>query len=348
MAKDKFAKERKRAKRKQAERARDQQRNAENRRAAEMLIEGIDRRTPRGLAALYSVPRKSMETLPHQPRLARVAAPPHFAAMKTNLDRYGATRYLKKFADAMFDLVYYDEVQPTGFAVVCDARGEKVVEPIAMPSQLLFISPDVKKWLARELHLRAASLIAWLAWDFTEEDSPIQVVFALDNDGQFALWFVDEEDGWHAASQPEEYLDAARRAEVGRAEESGLTDLLGICGVTRSPEGTRASADDPCAVAALEALNRSQKQLLQAFFDLADRNEESDAALDFVAAENERIGTLERDLAKLQRRHAQAEQERDQARATLARQRADLGRQSKAAPPYKELTLVNRLAAVFD
>lgn len=347
MTKNKAEKERKRAKRKQAERARDQQRKAANRRAAELLIEGIEERTPRGLAAVYSIPNEAVDVAPYQPRLARVPPPPHFTAMKALLDRCGATRYIEKFADVMFEVTLLDGALPTGVAVICRADQDAALAPIAMPAQFLFIAPAPQEWLARELAARKATAIAWLTWDFTDEDDPIPVIFAQDIDGNIALWFVDEENNWHPASQPQQYFAAAQRTKGCTAEESGIGDLLEICGATPGANGPRASTDDPKALVAFEVITRSQEQLLQAFFYLAQQNEESDAVLDYVAAENERIGTLERDLAKLERRLEQTAQERDQARSGLERERANSARRPKGTAPRAEVGLIDRLGSVF-
>jgi hypothetical protein len=342
MAKDTAAKELKRAKKKKAARARDQQRNAENRRVAEILLEGMDERTARGLAAVYSIPQLKECS---EPRQLRTPAGPHFGDIKRRLDRCGGTALLAKFVDVICETTMFDDAQPAGCALVCPMDEAELVTPIPMPGQLLFFSPDADEWMKRARRANEAAAIAWLVWDFTEYDAPIPVVLAMDHSDQLALWFMDEEYVWHPASQPHRYLQAARNCRAGSFEEAGLGELLEICGVSADLERPLASADDPAAVTALEVVARSQEQLLRAFFNLAKRAQQDEAAFDLVAGENERIGSLERELSKVTRQRAQLEQERDTARRALNQMKAEVHRSTEA--PAKAVSLVDRLATVF-
>jgi hypothetical protein len=344
MTKNKAKKEQKRAEQKRQRKVHDQARKQKDAKVRKLLVDSVERTTPRGLAAGWSYAEQPPEAMLGQPlHKLLVAPPPFYAEFLQRLEASGARRGIDQFRRDVLEVAISE--WPPGLMMLCSADFQEA-EPVAMPSIALYSSPKPDEWLALELQEDDSRvLVAWLTWARAGVE-PVPLVLAMDRDRRLALWFLDEHD-WHPATMAHLFVQHIAKGVQGAVNEGGLDGLLRVC-KARDPAGEfRTPADDKGADNALQLMRSAQSQILRTMLHCASRRDEAEALLDAMVSENERLGSLERDNARLERKLEQVRQEAASTRLALERERAHRGTNGLSAPPPPAVSLSSRLATVF-
>ena len=343
MTKNKAKKEQKRAEQKRQRKVHDQARKQKDAKVRKLLLDSVERRTPRGLAAGWSYAEQPLEAMLGQPlHKLLVAPPPFYAEFLQRLEASGARRGIDQFRRDVLEVAISE--WPPGLMMLCSAEFQEA-DPVAMPPSFLYSSPKPDEWLALELQDDSLVLVAWLTWVRVGVE-PWPLVLAMDRDRRLALWFLDEHD-WHPATMGHLFVEHIAKGVQGAVDEGGVVSLLRVC-KARDPAGEfRTPADDEGADLALQLMRSAQDQILRTMLHCASRRDEAEALLNAMVSENERLGSLERDNARLERKLEQVRQEAASTRSALEHERAHRGTNGLSAPPPPAVSLSSRLAAVF-
>ena len=99
---------------------------------------------------------------------------------------------------------------------------------------------------------------------------------------------------------------------------------------------------DPRVAEAVRTSIATQQPFVHALFGMSQHNHKGQQRLDELASENDRIPTLEREIATLERRLTNTEQERDLAQARLEKELA----LHQGRPKVVQVSLVDRLSLI--
>jgi hypothetical protein len=346
MSKRTMAKIQKRAKAKREKTASSAQRKSANTRALKLMKEGLEQESAKGFAATWSVPERDDEELwMLEPRNAFQEPPRFVGEFRRRLDTAGATAAINAFASSMGFATFSALGNcPPGLAMLCPGLEGDPARVLSLPGFLLYCTQNPAEWLHREFKDEWVGLVAWLTWTHAPKRNPLPTVIAMDRNGRLAVWFLDEDNAWHPASQASRFLAFHGRGVVEAPDDEGLHQLFAFCGVSDPDETSPTRASDPAVVRAVDIAQSVQQQLVDGVVHLAMRYEKSDKLVDRLIARLDEMDAMYDQITRLERKLAKAERERESAREAFATAQKSA---QVAAAPIAVQTLQERLAKIF-
>ena len=193
MAKDKQAKELRRAKRNKELKIRRAEHKRKSLKTRDLIM---DERTARGLSAFWShdLTRQRNGVIAR-----KVPVPSYYREFLALMGVSGIRREVNALIETMSQM----GSRAPGFVIVLNATGW---EPLGLPIGLVAGSVDPIASVRLAIKDKSpADLVVWMTW-FGDRNESAPVVWALDMQGQLAVWALDEDRCWLPLSQPDEFL----------------------------------------------------------------------------------------------------------------------------------------------